>query len=111
MIESEQQGDQLVVSLFGELALDNATMLRDQVLTAPPGTRTTIVLRGLDWIDSAGLRLLLKAQQRALASDHRICLKIGPRQVDCVLAANLGAPAKAIKVGSAGGPAVPRRCA
>jgi anti-anti-sigma factor len=86
LIESEHRDDQLVVSVFGELDLDSASILRRQVLTAAPG-RTIINLRGLTFIDSGGLKLLLEAQERALANGHRLYLRLAPRQVHHVLEA------------------------
>jgi anti-anti-sigma factor len=55
-----------IISVFDDIDLANATMLADALFTLVDAHRAIVVdLRGLRYIDSVGLHILLRAAQRA----------------------------------------------
>ena len=75
-VESEQRPGEVVIRLSGELDLAAFDEV-EQVLTDAQsnGSRTVrIDLRGLEFIDSSGIRLLLLAQLRAQSNGHELCI-------------------------------------
>jgi anti-sigma B factor antagonist len=71
------------VLLTGELDLagrDQAEAVVDEVLADGPGT-VVIDLSGLEFIDSTGIQVLLRADRRARAGGVRIILVPGPDRV------------------------------
>ncbi len=82
----EQVADRrgVVLELSGELDLATAPQLDRQLGRLGPVQpgRLLIDLRGLEFMDSAGLTSIVRAQNRADASGHSFCLRGGARQVD-----------------------------
>jgi anti-anti-sigma factor len=81
-LRSERDGDTHVVELIGELDLDGAPRLEEELLRVEAGDAPAIIidLAGLEFIDSTGIRLLLMAAERCQQSARLTLLK-GPRQV------------------------------
>ena len=81
-LRSERDGDTHVLELIGELDLDGAPRLEEELLRVEAGDAPAIIidLAGLEFIDSTGIRLLLMAAERCQQSGRLTLLK-GPRQV------------------------------
>ncbi len=80
-LRSERDGDVHVIELSGELDLDGAPQLEEELQAAEHGEAGSIVvdLGGLDFIDSTGIRLLVLAAERL--PDGRLALLRGRQQV------------------------------
>ena len=80
-LRSEREGDAHIIELIGELDLDGAPRLEEELRAAEAGDATSIVvdLGQLEFIDSTGLRLLVMAAERAPTG--RFSLLRGPKQV------------------------------
>ena len=77
-----------VVALDGELDLAGAAMLEPEIeRLAAAGQAGTVVLdlRGLEFLDSSGLRLVVLADARAREAGRRFALVPGPETVQRVL--------------------------
>lgn len=70
-IELEERGDGHVVSLFGELDIAVVEQLVDQLLAAD-GSTIVVDLRGLTFIDAAGIRGLLDARDEIEGRGHSV---------------------------------------
>ncbi len=81
VVRSEREGEAHIIELIGELDLDGAPRLEQELRDAEAGDATSIVvdLGQLEFIDSTGLRLLVMAADRS--QDGRFSLLRGPRQV------------------------------
>ena len=81
-LRSERDGETHVVELIGELDLDGAPRLEEELLRVEAGDAAAIIvdLGALEFIDSTGIRLLLMAAERC-QSNGRLTLLKGPRQV------------------------------
>jgi anti-sigma B factor antagonist len=81
-VRSERDGETHVLELIGELDLDGAPRLEEELLRAEASDAAAIIvdLGALEFIDSTGIRLLLMAAERCQA-DGRLTLLKGPRQV------------------------------
>lgn len=76
-IETEQQGDDVVVRVKGELDLSTTPQLSAAIDGTADSARTvTLDLAGVSFIDSSALRVLVMAG-RTLSGDGR-ALRIGP---------------------------------
>ncbi|MGI8730791.1 MAG: STAS domain-containing protein [Solirubrobacteraceae bacterium] len=80
-MRSRRDGDAHVVQLIGELDLDGAPRLEEELHEAESGDAASIVidLRELQFIDSTGIRLLVMASERC--GHERLTLLRGPAQV------------------------------
>jgi anti-anti-sigma factor len=76
--------DRALLRLEGELDLASAERLEDALRGAEAGRPELLVidLRGLAFIDSSGLRLLLMAGERARKDGRRLIVVRGPSEVD-----------------------------
>jgi anti-sigma B factor antagonist len=83
---SEREGA-AVVELTGELDIATAPKLEDEVrrLEAQGGKLIAIDLRGLEFMDSSGLRALLAADTRARERGARLVLVRGDDRIQRVL--------------------------
>ncbi len=81
VVRSEREGEAHIIELIGELDLDGAPRLEEELRDAEAGDATSIVvdLGQLEFIDSTGLRLLVMAADRS--QDGRFSLLRGPQQV------------------------------
>ncbi|HEX3509998.1 MAG TPA: STAS domain-containing protein [Solirubrobacteraceae bacterium] len=79
--------DRVVLALQGELDLAAAPQLAAEIERAETGTLDALVLdlSRLEFIDSAGLRVLLAAHERARESGRAFAITPGPAQVQRLL--------------------------
>jgi anti-sigma B factor antagonist len=85
--ETARNGTVAIVSPTGELDLSGAGQLEAELerLEGDPGLATLVLdLRGLAFMDSSGLRLVILADQRARAAGRRLALVQGPDAVQRV---------------------------
>ena len=83
-VDAEQRSGEVLIRLSGDL-----TSLRSMRLTSAQsnGNRNVrIDLRGLKFIDSSGIRLLLKAYERAQSNGHELCIIRGSERIQRVFA-------------------------
>ena len=80
-LRSEREGDSHVIELIGELDLDGAPRLEEELRRVESSDAGAIIvdLGRLDFIDSTGIRLLVMAAERC--QPGRFSLLRGPRQV------------------------------
>ena len=80
-LRSERDGDVHLIELSGELDLDGAPQLEEELRAAESSDVASIVvdLGGLDFIDSTGIRLLVLAAERS--PEGRFALLRGRQQV------------------------------
>jgi anti-sigma B factor antagonist len=86
-VEVASKGDAAVISVSGELDLASSPAL-EQELERVANAKTPLVivdLRELEFMDSTGLSVLVKAQQRAAQNDQRFGLVNGSPQVQRLL--------------------------
>ena len=76
-------GGGITLSLSGELDLSTVEQLEREVATKVDGRAELVVLdlRELGFLDSAGLRIMLRLQQRVTANGGRLVLVKGRRRV------------------------------
>jgi len=81
-LRSDRDGDAHVIELIGELDLDGAPRLEQELLRVEATDAPSIIvdLRGLEFIDSTGIRLLVMAAER-MDGTSRFVLMRGPKQV------------------------------
>lgn len=81
-LRSRREGAAHVLALFGELDVASAGEVEEELRRAedalPAAAAIVVDLRGLIFIDSTGLRLLIEASNRAEESGHRLRL-VRPR--------------------------------
>ncbi len=80
---SERVGVVHTVSIVGELDLANAEQLERELLRVEATDALTIIvdLSGLTFMDSTGLRAVLRAHARSRADSNRLALLRGPASV------------------------------
>ncbi|MFP5362063.1 MAG: STAS domain-containing protein [Thermoleophilia bacterium] len=80
-VRSAREGDAHVIELIGELDLDGAPRLEDELRRVEASDAEAIVvdLGGLEFIDSTGIRLLVMAAERC--QPGRFSILRGPKQV------------------------------
>jgi anti-anti-sigma factor len=86
-VEARTEPDRIVLELHGELDLAGAPLLSSALDRAETDERGILVLdlEDLEFIDSAGLRVILAAHERARARGAELALTPGPRQVQRLL--------------------------
>jgi len=87
-VETRSEGSATVLTLTGELDLASAPTLEDELGKALTGAggRVVVDLRELEFIDSTGLSVLVKAHQRAQERDSEFAVVRGGAQVQRLLA-------------------------
>jgi anti-sigma B factor antagonist len=82
-IEVRNEPDRVVLALHGELDLLGAPSLQSEIEKVEAGTPAIIVLdlQDLQFIDSAGLRVILAAHERSRGNGQELALTRGPEQV------------------------------
>jgi anti-anti-sigma factor len=87
-VETRDEARGTVLTVTGELDLASAPALEDELEKAMHSSAGAVVvdLRGLDFIDSTGLSVLVKAHQRAQETNCRFGLVRGGAQVQRLLA-------------------------
>jgi anti-anti-sigma factor len=72
------------LELTGELDISSAPVLEEALGRIEAGQPSLLLvdLRGLEFMDSTGLRTLVSANQRARTQERRLAIVRGPEQVD-----------------------------
>jgi anti-sigma B factor antagonist len=86
-VRRQRGADMLILSLSGELDIATSDLL-DRELHAAEATgpqRVVVDLAGLQFIDSIGLRTLVRAHERATGNGHQLSLRQAPRAVKRLL--------------------------
>ncbi len=80
-------GEAAVVHLFGELDMEAAPLLEDELiaLISGPALSVTVDLTGLEFIDSTGLQCLLRATEHSRVNGEKLRFRRGSPQVEGVL--------------------------
>jgi len=80
-----RSGDTAVVTVTGELDLATAEGLRARLVQVedgdPPPATVVLDVAGLDFIDAAGIAVLLSAQRSVAARGGQLCLRAPSRMV------------------------------
>ena len=86
-VEVHDGTDAVVIRVTGELDLASSPALENELgQGAASGAALVIVdLRGLEFMDSTGLSVLVRAHQRATESGQRFAVVRGPQQVQRLL--------------------------
>jgi anti-sigma B factor antagonist len=79
-LDRRQEGEAAVIALAGELDLAGAATL-EQALGAIDAPALVVDLRGLEFMDSSGLRAIVVSAQRAQDAGRRFALIPGAAQV------------------------------
>jgi anti-anti-sigma factor len=84
-VESEEEPGGTVVTVTGELDIASSAEL-EKILEGLHEAKLVIIdLRQLDFVDSTGLGVLVRAHQHASEHGNRVALVRGPGQVDRLL--------------------------
>jgi len=80
-LRSQREGEAHIIELIGELDLDGAPRLEEELRSVEASDAESIVvdLGQLEFIDSTGIRLIVMACERS--EDGRVSLLRGPKQV------------------------------
>jgi anti-sigma B factor antagonist len=86
-VETHRTGRATTLTVLGELDLVSSPALQEEIERAIGSDTTVIVLdlRRLSFMDSTGLHVLVKAQQRAHEAGRRFVLTKGGEQVQRLL--------------------------
>ena len=84
-LTSEEQGEKIVISLRGELDIAHVDSAEQQLTRLESGGKQVVLdLRELQFLDSMGLRLILRADARAREGGAPLRIVKGPEQVQRV---------------------------
>lgn len=83
-LDTEQADGRARLALRGELDISSAPVFEEALGKLEAGGPSVLVidLRGLEFMDSTGLRTLVSADQRARESGRRLAIVRGPEAVD-----------------------------
>ena len=81
-IDSEEQPGATVITVAGELDIASAPALESTLAQLNEAQLVVIDLRRLEFVDSTGLGVLVRAHQHAAEQGHRLGLVRGSGQVD-----------------------------
>ncbi len=86
VVRGMYEGGAFQLALYGELDIATSPMLERRLRMAEgaESERLVIDLKGLQFLDSAGLHVLVQAQERAQARGRELSLLRGPRAVQRV---------------------------
>lgn len=87
-VESERRGDAVRLALGGELDIAAISAVRREVtgaLSPPSARRLLIDLRGLSFMDSSGIKLLLELAGGSESGGYELVVVKGPPDVHRVL--------------------------
>jgi anti-sigma B factor antagonist len=86
-LEVRGQGKATIVAVSGELDLASSPALQEELdrVSASDPDLLIIDLRELDFMDSTGLSVLVRAHQRAEDQGRRLAMVKGPQQVQRLL--------------------------
>jgi len=82
-VEVSEDGQIVLLALTGELDISEAPALQERLLDVERARPELLILdlRGLSFVDSSGLRLILEADFRAQAEGRRFSIVRGPNSV------------------------------
>ena len=82
-LETREEGEQVRISVEGELDLSSALTFDEEIRRAEEREPRTLVidLSGLKFLDSTGLRLIMSAEARAKKRGHRLAIVEGTQAV------------------------------
>ncbi|MBV9002507.1 MAG: STAS domain-containing protein, partial [Solirubrobacterales bacterium] len=85
--EVRSQGKATIITVSGELDLASSPALQEELdrVAASETQRLIIDLRALDFMDSTGLSVLVRAHQRAEEQGRELAMVKGPQQVQRLL--------------------------
>ena len=80
-------GEAVVVDVTGELDLASSPLLEQELESSAVRSASLVIvdLRQLEFMDSTGLSVLVRAHQRAVESGRRFAVVKGPQQVQRLL--------------------------
>ena len=82
MLDTQRGRDDAVVSVRGDVDLTTFGAVESALRVACVGVTVLVLdLRGVDFIDTSGLRLVISEQQRAEAGGYRFVVVPGPGKV------------------------------
>jgi anti-sigma B factor antagonist len=84
-LEVRSQGKATIIAVSGELDLASSPALQEEMDRASDSDMMIIDLRELDFMDSTGLSVLVRAHQRAEEQGRRLAMVKGPQQVQRLL--------------------------
>jgi len=86
-VEVQNQDQATVIAVSGELDLASSPALQEELdrVSASDSQLLIIDLRELDFMDSTGLSVLVRAHQRAEQEGRRLAMVKGPQQVQRLL--------------------------
>jgi anti-sigma B factor antagonist len=86
-IETRRDGSTAVIAVAGELDLASSPELREELERATQTGAELVILdlRGLAFMDSTGLSVVVRAHQRAVEGGHRFAVVKGSKQVQRLL--------------------------
>jgi anti-sigma B factor antagonist len=86
-LEVHSEGEATVVAVSGELDLASSPTLQEELdrVSASNSQLLIIDLRELDFMDSTGLSVLVRAHQRAEEQGRQLAMVKGPQQVQRLL--------------------------
>jgi anti-sigma B factor antagonist len=87
-LETETRDGAVRIALSGELDISTAPRVEEELRRVEDDGPETIVLdlRGLDFMDSTGLRVIVSADSRARENGRRLCIVRGPEAVQRIFA-------------------------
>jgi anti-anti-sigma factor len=87
LIERTASDSSVALVLHGELDLASVAELQAELdaLTGQNAANVIVDLRGVTFVDSTGLRVLLRARQAALSRNRRLLLRNVPSQARAVM--------------------------
>jgi anti-sigma B factor antagonist len=86
-VDVRTEGEATVIAVSGELDLASSPMLEERIAQAfaSPSPLLILDLRELEFMDSTGLSVLIRAHQTAQEADRKLYLVKGPPQVQRLL--------------------------
>jgi anti-sigma B factor antagonist len=86
-LEVRREGQATVIAVTGELDLASSPALQEELdrVAASDADMLIIDLRELDFMDSTGLSVLVRAHQRAEEQGRQLAMVKGPQQVQRLL--------------------------
>jgi anti-sigma B factor antagonist len=86
-LEVRQQGQATVIAVSGELDLASSPALQEELDRAAASDSELLIidLRELDFMDSTGLSVLVRAHQRIEEQGRQLAMVKGPQQVQRLL--------------------------
>lgn len=86
-LEVRSQGKATIIAVSGELDLASSPTLQEELdrVSASDADLLIIDLRDLDFMDSTGLSVLVRAHQRAEEQGRQLAMVKGPQQVQRLL--------------------------